>query len=161
MLLKPYLVLKEKLETLPGIKLIDWFNDQYAGTIHAAPAVFVEFPVPLRFQTLREDFQMSAFAVRIHIATVAKADQSKRIDSNLIAAHDTLVDSVYSLLQGFWAAHTDGKKMFDSLGRTAYEHHQYMQGWLVTTQDFESRIYQQPADKTTAIVNDLTVTVNV
>ena len=54
MLLEAYRAIKTELENkTTGIKLIDWFNDQYNGTIHTVPAVFVEFPKPLQFETLK------------------------------------------------------------------------------------------------------------
>ena len=161
MLLQPFLKIKDKLTAdVAGIKFVDWFNDQYAGTIHTAPAVFVEFPTELRFQTLRAQFQQSPFTVRIHLATKALADQTKHINPQLIEQHEIMTDEIYYALQGFGTQLSPTQKLFESLGRTAYKHHQYMQGWLVTTQDFESRIYQHAEIKPTYPVTDVAVTVN-
>jgi hypothetical protein len=141
MLLKPYQNLKSQLSSISGIKLIEWFNDQYAGTIHAAPAIFVEFLGELRFETVSKQTQQAAFTARIHLASKAISKQDGSIDDSLVSAHFGLCDEIYKLLQGHRAMNVD-KLMFNSLSRSAFEHHQYMKGWLVTTQDFEGMLYQ-------------------
>jgi len=143
MLLDAYNALSAKLTTdVSEIKLIDWFNDQYSGTIHTVPAVFVEFPVPLKFKTLRGGFQTAPFIVRIHVVTKALADASKTIDPALLQIHETIVYKVYKSIHGFGASYTNEKKLFTSLNRFDLTHHQYIKGWLMTTQDFQSEIYQ-------------------
>lgn len=161
MLLQAYDALSAKLGAITQIKLIDWFNDQYSnGIIHITPAVFVEFPVPMRFKTNREQFQQSDFTVRIHLANVAIADASKRIQRSVLAEHETVVQEIYRALHGCWAMLTPELKLFDSLDRTAYQHHQYMQGFLVTTQDFQSRIYQHAEAVAGVTIDELGITVN-
>lgn len=147
MLLDAYKAIKAKLladVNTPEevIKLIDWFNDQYSGTIHTAPAVFVEFPVPLKLKTLRGGFQQAPLTVRIHVATKALSDQAKKIHENKLQEHENLVEKVYKSLHGFGASYSNGKKLFISLDRFDLTHHQYIKGWLMTTQDFQSQIYQ-------------------
>jgi len=160
MYLQPYLKIEEKLNAnVTGIKFIEWFNDQYAGTIHTAPAVFVEFPTELRFSTLRGQFQTAPFTVRIHLASKIIPDQAKALDKTLIALHDEMTRDIYFALQGFGASYDTGNKMFESLGRTALQQIQEMQGWLVITQDFESRIYQQQEVRPTHTVDDMAITV--
>lgn len=162
MLLQAYENIKTRIEAETAlIKHIDWFNDQYSGTIHTVPAVFVEFPTQLQFRTLRGQFQQSPFTVRIHLVTKALADQAKRIDPTLIQNHEELTQIIYYALQGYWAMLSPQQKLFDSLGRTAYQHHQYMRGWLVTTQDFESRIYQHQQIKPTHKIDDMAVNANI
>ena len=143
MLLEAYRAIKTELENkTTGIKLIDWFNDQYSGTIHTVPAVFVEFPKPLQFETLKGQIQQAEFTVKIHLASQIKADVSKRIDETLIETHENLVKAIYFAMQGFSANYGTGEKLFNSIGRTEYEHHQYIKGWFVTMQHFEGVIYQ-------------------
>lgn len=141
MLLNPYRALKSQLSSIEGIKLIDWFNDQYEGTIHTAPALFVEFPNDLRFETLSKKIQQAPFMVRIHTVSKVIAQQDNSINETSIENHDMLCDAVYDKLQGFRKIEND-KLLFNSLSRSNYQHHQYLKGWMITTQDFEAMIYQ-------------------
>ncbi len=160
MLLEAYRAIKNKLQTdIPELKLIDWFNDQYSGTIHTVPAVFIEFPNELNFKNARREFQISKFKARIHLVTKALSDNSKHIKEELIQEHETLSQKIFYSLHQLWAMYEADKKLFDSLTRTTYQHYQYLKGWLITTQDFESQIYQHEAPKKTMTVTGLAVTV--
>lgn len=157
MLLKAYNALQTKLNDIPNIKHLDWFNDQYAGTIHAAPGIFIEFKDPLIMETLSKGVQQAPFSTTIHVYSKVVPQQDKSLDLVKIAEHFEIVQEVYSRLHGFRA--NDGDNLlFNSLSRKAYQHHQYMQGWFVTTQDFESIIYDiaettvAPSPKPTVII---------
>jgi hypothetical protein len=144
MLLTPYRALKSQLSQISGIKLIDWFNDQYAGTIHTAPAIFVEFPNQLRFETLRKGVQQAPFLVRVHMVSKVIMKQDNSVEEIKVEQHFTSCDAIYNRLQGL--RHIESEKLvFNSLSRSAFEHHQYLKGWMITTQDFESMIYQHVA----------------
>lgn len=148
MLLKVFNHLKSQLSEALGadVKLIDWFNDQYSGTIHATPAVFVEFVGQLKFETTAKQYQQSAFTVRVHLASTGIMKQDNTIDSDIVQAHFDITEKIYFALQGLRVIDA-GKMVFNSLGRTTFEHHQYMQGWMITTQDFEGMIYQHEKQK--------------
>ena len=109
---------------------------------------------------MRGQFQSSPFTVRIHLASKIIPDQAKALDKSLIALHDEMTSNIYFALQGFWASYDASHKMFDSLGRTSLQQIQEMHGWLVTTQDFESRIYQHQEIRPTHQVDDMAITVN-
>ncbi len=130
------------------MKIIDWFNDQYAGVIHAEPAIFIEFPDALEFETLRQDVQQAEFTIRIHLASKAIQKQDRTISEDVIETHFNICDKIYYKLQGYRLQEGD-MLIFNSLARTNYEHHQYMQGWMVTTQDFEGVIYQDERQQQT------------
>ncbi len=146
MLLKPYNYLKHLLFDIKGVKIIDWFNDQYSGIIHAEPAIFIEFHKPFRFETLQKTVQQSEFAVRIHLASKAIQKQDKTINESILDTHFAICEEIYHKIQSQRMQEGD-MLIFNSLMRTAYEHHQYMRGWMVTTQDFEGMIYQQAKDE--------------
>lgn len=158
MLLAAFNAIKNKLSAdVAEIKLIDWFNDQYSGTIHTVPAVFVEFPVPLKLKTHRVKFQTAPLIVRIHAVSKALSDQSKKLKPVSLQQHEQLVQSVYHSLHGFGASYaSDGKKLFTSLNRFDLTHHQYIKGWLMTTQDFEAQIHQH-FEETTGTIDELEV----
>jgi hypothetical protein len=141
MLLKPYKNLKSQLSDIEGIKLIDWFNDQYAGTIHTEPAIFIEFPVALKFETKSKQIQQAPFVVRVHMVTKAIQKQDNSILESVIDSHFASCEAIYYKLQGYRYAEND-KLIHNSLARTEFMHHQYMQGWMISTQDFECMLYQ-------------------
>ena len=158
MLLQAYNALKAQITAeLPNIKYIDWFNDQYEGTIHTAPAIFVEFPVPLKLKTLRTNYQEAPFTVRIHVVTKALSDQKKTIKQSKLQEHSTLVEDIFKAIHRFSANDTEGKKLFTSLNRFDLTHHQYIKGWLMTTQDFSSQIYQHE-DVPTGTIEEIEIT---
>lgn len=157
MLLKPYNYLKNQLSSIAEIKLIDWFNDQYSGTIHTAPAVFIEFPGNLRFETLRKNVQQAPFIARIHTISKVLMNADNSIDAASIQLHENINDAIYARLQGCRLIDTD-RLLCNSLSRSVYEHHQYLQGWMVTTQDFESVIYQHEVPAITIPRPDVEIT---
>ncbi|MEA3450281.1 MAG: hypothetical protein U9Q83_00090 [Bacteroidota bacterium] len=148
MLLPVYNALQTKLNGIPNVQHLDWFNDQYAGTIHAEPGIFIEFPEPIPTEILRKNTQQGELIIRIHVYSKAVAQIDKSIDKTVIAKHFDITEEVFQRLQGFRSADED-KLLFNSLDRTAFQHHQYMQGWFVTTQDFECIIYDMKPEDTT------------
>ena len=141
MLLKIYKNLKATLNTIGSINHIGWFNDQYSGTIHTTPAIFIEFPNALQFETMSKDLAQAALTVRIHIVNKAVSAQDGEISEGVLLSHENLNSFIYGSLQGL-SQYDAGLEVHNSLNRVTYEHHQYMKGWLVTTQDFEAEIYQ-------------------
>ena len=140
MLLKVYNELQTKLIDVPNVKLVEWFNDQYSGTIHAEPGIFIEFPNPIPMETLRKKTQQGDLLIRIHVYSKLIAKVDKSLDKSIIERHFNITDSVFQLLQGFRSVEGD-KLLFNSLDRIEIQHHQYLQGWFVTTQDFECVLY--------------------
>ena len=70
--------------------------------------------------------------------------------------HENFVESVYNSLHGFGASYAPEKKLFNSLNRFDLTHHQYMKGWLMTTQDFSTTIYQH-FDEITGTIDELEI----
>ena len=140
MLLKVYNVLKARLEGITGVKHIDWFNDQYEGIIHIEPGIFIDFPEPINLETLRGETQQGKLITRIHVYSKVIAMQDKSLNQEAIERHFEIVKEVFRRLQGFRSGE-NGKLLFNSMMRVNLTHHQYMQGWFVTTQDFESIVY--------------------
>lgn len=148
MLLEIYKNLKTVLNTIDSIQYIDWFNDQYSGTIHTVPAVFIEFPNPLLFETLSKEMSQADLTVKLHIVSKALSSQTGSIQEGVLIAHENINNAVFKALQGV-SLFIMGLEIHNSLNRTNYEHHQYMKGWLVTTQEFECELYQYELPETT------------
>ncbi len=147
MLLKTYQKIKQKLSVIPEVKLLTWFNDQYEGTIHTVPAIFIEFPNELLLETLSKKNQQAPLTVRIHTVSKLISETDGSINETDIESHEAINDQVYNLLHGLVAKEND-KLIFNSLARTRYLQHQYLQGWYVTTQDFEGIIYENQIEQT-------------
>jgi len=141
MLLKPYKNIKDRLSGVTGVKHIDWFNDQYSGIIHTAPAVFIEFPNPLIFETLNETIQQAPLLVRVHTASKVLSEKDKSINELQVETHFAICNEIFKLLQGYRG--TDGELLiFNSLLRTQFLHHQYLKNWMISTQDFAGMLYE-------------------
>lgn len=130
------------------MKIIDWFNDQYAGTIHAEPGIFIEFPDPIIWETLREQTQQGQLTIRIHVFSKVIAMTDKSLNTDAIQRHFEITKEVFQRLQGYREQNGD-TLLFNSMMRTNTMHHQYMQGWFVTTQDFECEVYDIQEVQTT------------
>ena len=130
-----YKILKERLNGISGVKHIDWFNDQYSGIIHSEPGIFIEFVGNQRAETLRGQTQQIELNVRIHVYSKVIMKEDKSVDEGKIDSHFEIVQEVYRRLQGYRYGQGNGLT-FNSMQRTGIEHHQYMRGWFVTTQDF-------------------------
>ena len=90
MLLKVYKNLKATLNTTGSIKHIGWFNDQYSGTIHTTPAIFIEFPNALQFETMSKNLAQAALTVRIHTVNKAVSNQAGEIDEGVLLLHENI-----------------------------------------------------------------------
>lgn len=141
MLLPVYNALQTKLDGIQDVKHLDWFNDQYAGTIHAEPGIFIEFPDDIPMATVRKATQQGDLTIRIHVYSKLVPMQDKSLDKSIIEKHFAIVQEVFKRLQGFRAESGDNL-LFNSMNRTIFQHHQYMEGWFVTTQDFETMLYE-------------------
>jgi len=142
MLKKVFDKLKERLAMVPDVKLVDWFNNQYEGVIHAAPCIFVDFPKPITMGQLRGRVQHGLLTVRIHAVSkvVNRADYS--IDPAGIELHEVLVDNIYAVLQQYSATENGSIPIFGTMSRNEVEHHPYNKGWMITTQDFVCLVNQ-------------------
>lgn len=63
--------LKEMLEQIPGIKSIDWYNEQYQNTekdfAEPYPAVYIEFLDPTTWQTAGQKMQQATMRMMLHV----------------------------------------------------------------------------------------------
>ena len=142
MLNEVYKQLKERLEGISEVKHLDWFNDQYSGIIHTEPGIFIEFIGNQRTETLRGQVQQIAIKVRIHVYSKVISKEDKSLPEAKINTHFEIVKEVYRRLQGYRYGES-GQLLFNSMQRVAIEHHQYLRGWFVTTQDFEMMGYER------------------
>ena len=100
--------------------------------------------------TTRKATQHGDLTVRIHVFSKLVAMQDKSLDKTVIEKHFAIVQEAYTRLQGF--RENDGENLiFNSMNRTVFQHHQYLQGWFVTTQDFECMIYNIEEELTHAV----------
>lgn len=66
-----YNKIKERLEQIPAIKSVDWFNQQYQNTekdnAEPYPAVYVEFSDPTNWKTAGQKMQSATMRVELHV----------------------------------------------------------------------------------------------
>jgi len=133
-----------RLTTVDGLKLTTWWNNQGTdGTIHTAPAVFIEFPEPLPVETLNGQLQQAAFKIRVHLYTKLHANKDGGVSTNRVTQHENIVNYIYDSLQE-WDLKDRGEIILSSLERTRLDFNMSEPGWAITVQDFECMIYQQP-----------------
>jgi len=132
--------IKDRLNSIEGIKLIDRFNNQYEGIIINSPNIYIEFVGPTKTQTQRYKTQLCITKLRVHLVSKILMLQDKSISNDSIESHDLFVDQIYNLLQGY-SFTENGITLFNSMNRIELEEHNYNQGWFITTQDFEMTAY--------------------
>lgn len=159
MLLAVFNEIKTKLTGIDRVQLIDWFNNQYEGTIHAEPALFIEFPESLVMQQLNDKYQQALLTIRIHTVSKVLSAQDGSIDASSLQLHEAINRAVYLRLQGVKCSN-DITPVFSHLSRVRYEHFQHDRGWMLTLQDFETIVYIYPETEVFGQFEDVTVTSN-
>ena len=149
MLLKPYRILKDRLTGIPNVKLIDFFNDQYSGIIHAQPGIFIEFHEDLNFETLNFKVKQAELKLRIHIYSKILTDTDKSINEANLETHEAIYNEVVNRLEGYNYKEGD-KLLFNSLTEFKYAQEQKVNGWHISFHDFEAMIYKFPTVTTHA-----------
>lgn len=128
------------LAAVPEAKVIEWFNNQYEGIIHATPAVFVEFPDELPMGQMGNGVDGADTIIRIHLVSKVLSGQDGQMNADNIREHFDGVKTIHSALRG-WSH--EGEVSCNSLLRVAMQHHPYNKGWLITTQDYSTSLYEQ------------------
>ena len=141
MLNQVFKLIKQKLSDIEGIKIIDWFNDQYGGIIHTEPGIFLEFVGTIQTRQMSKEVDEYDVRLRVHLYSKLIMKEDKSFDEAKIDKHFELVEQIYQRLQGYWYESEEMK--INSLQRVEMEHHQYLRGWFVTTQDYAFVVYRR------------------
>ena len=131
--------IKERLGAqVGGLKTIQWFNNQYAGIIHAEPLALIEFPDGMDVIAVSKNTFRTEFPIRIHVISRAVSDSDEVIDDNQVEAHDALVNEVLAALK-HWMPVTDEGTLGTPLVHTRYQTVHEYKGWLVTWLTFTTK----------------------
>jgi len=141
--------LQGKLSDIVGVKLVDWFNNQYDGTILQSPVIYIEFPEALTLSQQSQLYQTSDTVVRIHVVSKILSGVDGRIYDDALTGHEFICTAVYERLHGQSDSNeTNGR--YSHLCRTKYQHWHHNKGWMLTTQDFETIAYVYPESEITS-----------
>lgn len=139
MLYKYYKSIKTTLEQIKGINSVEWFNNQYAGTILDDKVVWIEFPEPV--VPVEASKEMLRADIRIRIHAVSRVLQ--RIDSAIpdaeIIAHETMTTHVLEALRATQLTNEIGDPITTKLRWVNWQHYHKYEGWMVTWIEFAFR----------------------
>lgn len=139
MLYPHYKSIKGRLNAqVAGLKTIQWFNNQYAGIIHAEPLALIEFPDGMDVNAVSKNTYRTELPIRIHVISRAVSDSDEVIGDNQIEAHDDLVNEVLTALKHFIPASAD-VVLSTALAHTRYQTVHEYKGWLVTWLTFTTK----------------------
>jgi hypothetical protein len=135
-----YKAIKDRLVTeLPDLKDVQWFNNQYAGVIHAEPIALIEFPSPVPVLEISKQTSRATIDVCVHIISKSMSDTDKSITDAQVKAHDDLGDAAVVALNNFAPVY-DSLSAGSKLIYSGFESdHSYI-GWLVTKLSFTTKI---------------------
>ena len=139
MLFNFYKDIRAKLQPIPDLKAIDWFNNQYEGVIAVAPVIFIEFPKELKFDQASFDHRETTLIIRLHVVSAAVANQDGSIKDDVIQEHEAIAERAIKLVEAARITGVDGE--MSRLIFTGYSHYHRHKGWMVTLLDFETDIF--------------------
>lgn len=127
-----YQALKTALAPVGGLESVQWYNNQYEGTMSNEPTVFIEFD-PLEIDPVARMAGQTDIGVHLHVVTDASGDIPGQISDATVEAHHTLAEEVLETIEGYYLPF-DGAttRPLELIGWTP----QYIyNGWLVTIID--------------------------
>lgn len=137
--------IRNRIAGHPSIKLVTWYNNQDSeGTIHADPAVFIEFPDTLNIENLQGQTQQSEITVRVWLFTKIHSAKDGSINGELLQAHETIAQDIYHALHLFGIRDENDGIVTNSLTRVGFTLDMSEPGWAITKQDFACMVYQHP-----------------
>ena len=108
---------------------IQWFNDQYEGTVHAVPAVFIEF-AKLSIAPETKQANNTDILIRLHVVTEVMNESDGDVQDGDVLAHETLAKDVLEAVEG-WRFNFEGHET-RPLRPVSWEHHHMFNSFMVT-----------------------------
>lgn len=149
-----FMALQNRIESIPQVKLCDWYLGQDRTTdksamVPNAPAVFVEF-TPSEVMQAGRGIQYTETSVTIRLVTSNIHDDSKRINKVSPSDHMAIFDSIYNVLSGYSAKLSDLPRMgngdedyalFNSLARNGITPPHSLASLMQSQQRFKGLFY--------------------
>jgi hypothetical protein len=139
MLYQYYKAIKSFVEPLSGVNSVEWFNNQYAGTIFNDKAVWVEFPQPVVIDDLTKDMERAMVKVRLHVVSRVLQKTDSAIPDAEIIIHEALSQSVLTVLRAQQLTNDSGTAITTKLRWAGWQHWHKYEGLMVTWIEFEFR----------------------
>ena len=118
------------------LKDIQWFNNQYEGVIHAAPALFIEFG-GLDFSRTTKQDQTTPISIRLHVVSEVMSDSDGEIRDADVAAHEEIARKVLQAMEEVRLPFEGGETRPIRLASWAHNHKYYR--WMVTLLGLETK----------------------
>lgn len=118
------------------LKDIQWFNNQYEGVIHAAPALFIEFG-GLDFSRTTKQAQTTPISIRLHVVSEVMSDSDGEIRDADVAAHEEIARKVLQAMEEVRLPFECGETRPIRLASWTHNHKYY--GWMVTLLGLETK----------------------
>lgn len=146
-----YNEIETRLKSAESFKLVTWYNRQDVdGIVHTVPVALIEFPEPMRTETLHGQHQQALLTVRVHLISKIVSRKDGSINTDTVALHETLVATIYDLLHRRSIV-IDEDKHTTAMERVAMQLDMGIPGWAITRQDFQCMAYQHPVSTGTLI----------
>jgi len=115
---------------------IQWFNNQYESTIHAAPVVFVEFQ-PLDISQLTKQNHSTEIPLRLHVVTQVMNESDNDVSDADVIDHEALAIKVLEAVEGERLTWLEGQTRLLTL--TKWTHYHNYLGWMVTLIELKTK----------------------
>lgn len=115
---------------------IQWFNNQYEGTILVAPVLFIEF-APLVINRQTKQAATTDISIRLHVVSRVVGDSDGDIPDTDVFRHESLAHRILSLLEDKPLSFLEEDTR--PLRLAGWEHHHKYKGWMVTLIDLKTK----------------------
>ncbi|MEN9447130.1 MAG: hypothetical protein RJA25_420 [Bacteroidota bacterium] len=131
-----------------GIPIL-WYNGQYQlgkdNVSILAPVIYIEMPTDMKIDYFPRGLQTVRNAhIKIHILSIAPYKSiDNQIQDHKIEQHQTLIDDVHNLLNGFEMKTDAGKVITSQLILQGIAPMKYRSSFVVTVLDYVCEFYKQ------------------
>lgn len=139
MLYKYYKSIKTTLEQIRGINSVEWYNNQYDGTILNDKVVWIEFPEPVAPVEVSKEMLRADIRIRLHVVSRVLQRVDSAIPNAEIIAHETMTTHVLEALRATQLTNDNGDHITTKLRWVNWTHYHKYEGWMVTWIEFAFR----------------------
>lgn len=139
MLYNYYKPIKTALEQIRGINSVEWYNNQYDGTILNDKVVWIEFPEPVAPVEVSKEMLRADIRIRLHVVSRVLQRVDSAIPDSEIIAHETMTAHVLEALRATQLTNEIGDPITTKLRWVNWQHYHKYEGWMVTWIEFAFR----------------------
>jgi hypothetical protein len=139
MLYQYYKPIKTALEQVRGINSVEWYNNQYDGTILNDKVVWIEFPEPVAPVEVSKEMLRADIRIRLHVVSRVLQRVDSAIPDSEIIAHETMTAHVLEALRATQLTNDNCDNITSKLRWVNWQHYHKYEGWMVTWIEFAFR----------------------